>query len=298
MKTKYKVMILAMTLLFFALVGTVLAEPLYYESLRRVKYNPVCSKSNQPYFVLVSWNMGEYSTNKTRKALETMADILRDADIVVLQNIQSSQGTKMDIKKIAQMLDMKDKNWDFITSEKVDGKGDLAFLWDTKKISIHNVHMIRTSRSCGHYMEHAPVIGSFIFNKEKFQIVSFIAASSEEKAQKEISDYIGCDRFNRDSLIALGDFNLPPGKVNPLFREYGFVNQTESRRSMVKNKINRSCSHRTSSHIFTKNSSVDVCASGVVDLANIINDHEDVKNVSEHMPVFIIFQPKKATSKL
>lgn len=287
-----KIRALIILILFIALASIVFAEPLYYESLRQVKYDQICPKTNQPNYVLISWNMGGLVSCRNKKSMNVIANILRDADIVVLQNVRSINGIKMNIEELAKMLDTKDRNWDYITSRNVDGdRGDIAFLWDMGKVNINNVHMIRTSRSCGHLMERAPVIGSFIFNKERFRIVSFVVSSSNEKAQKEIGNYISCDRLNKDPLVALGNFNLPSRKVNPIFREYGFINQTDSKSTFLKDKSGGLFLHKAYNHIFTNNS-IEVCRSGVLDFTGTVDNLQEAKEISDHLPVFIIFRPR------
>ena len=74
--------------------------------------------------------------------MEEIANILRDADIVAIQEVVSGYGGAQAVAKLADILNRKGSQWDYVISDPTNSTKYVteryAFIWKTKDIKIKN----------------------------------------------------------------------------------------------------------------------------------------------------------------
>lgn len=64
----------------------------------------------------VSWNIQDFGKTKSYDELEEIAELLRDADIVAIQEVVSGFGGAQAVAKLTDILNRKGTQWDYVIS--------------------------------------------------------------------------------------------------------------------------------------------------------------------------------------
>ncbi len=72
--------------------------------------------SQQDEITIVSWNIQDFGKTKSYDELEQIAELLRDADIVAIQEVVSGYGGAQAVAKITDILNREGAQWDYVIS--------------------------------------------------------------------------------------------------------------------------------------------------------------------------------------
>jgi len=171
--------------------------------------------------VLATWNIQQFSNNKTERALQYIADICERFDIIALQEI------KTDLRGLSRLQNLLPGNYRILVSDPTGNYERFAFLYD--KRTVINTGLVceigfnvPASTHQGYQLHRMPYCASFRAGRFDFVMVNahiYYGQSTKERAQREeeiatLVDFI--DRrsrternkvFDRDFFV-MGDFNI------------------------------------------------------------------------------------------
>lgn len=288
MKIRLKQSLLLLT--FFVLItGNVYGQTAYFKSIKEARQKTACPKNS---YVLVSWNADNFGRSKSPEIIAFMANLLRDADVVALQEVSVNEAGAQTVAKLADELDRTGSEWEYAISDATGGEGNerYAFLWKKNRVEMTKFKIgllwIYTDD-----LTRLPATATFDFDQDRFVIISFHLPPAAKKPELEIKKMEKKLGFDEAQLILVGDFNLPPDKLNPVFeKNLGFKHKIKGKTSLKKTKTKNGYLSRAYDNIFTKNT-VDVCLSGIIDFVPAKKTLENARKISDHLPVFIIFKP-------
>ena len=124
---------------------------------------------SQEQISLISWNIRDFGKTKNSEELDRIADILRDADIVAIQEVVSGYGGAQAVAKLADNLNRKGAKWDYVISNPTHSSKYVteryAFVWKTKNIKIKNRGELITELDS--LVDREPFFLDFFFRRER-----------------------------------------------------------------------------------------------------------------------------------
>lgn len=172
------------------------------------------SKSISEKILIVSWNIQHMGGSKSNKDIAQMAQILRHADIVAIQEVVAKDPAGAQaVARLADALNRTGAQWDYQVSDPTESPSvyiseRYAYLWKPSKVQIQHRAFLDSERQELFYRE--PFIAKFKTRKEDkvFYVANYHSRKNSDKPQEEIVyllDYPG--RWDSEAFIITGDFN-------------------------------------------------------------------------------------------
>jgi len=171
--------------------------------------------------VLATWNIQQFSNNKTERALQYIADICERFDIIALQEI------KTDLRGLSRLQKLLPGNYRILVSDPTGNYERFAFLYDKRTVISTGLvceigFNVPASTHQGYQLHRMPYCASFRAGRFDFVMVNahiYYGKSKKEREQREeeiamLVDFV--DRhsrtehnkvFDRDFFV-MGDFNI------------------------------------------------------------------------------------------
>jgi endonuclease/exonuclease/phosphatase family metal-dependent hydrolase len=171
--------------------------------------------------IIATWNVQQFSDNKSDRALQYIADICERFDIVALQEV------KTDLSGLSRLMDLLPGNYHMLVSDPTGNHERFAFLYD--KRSVVNTGLVceigfnvSAKTHSGYQLHRMPYCASFKAGRFDFVLVSAHIYFGKTKAQRkerekeirELANFVHrrsrTERskvFDRDFFV-VGDFNV------------------------------------------------------------------------------------------
>ena len=177
--------------------------------------------SQQDEITVVSWNIQDFGKTKSNSELEKMAELLRDADIVAIQEVVSGYGGAQAVAKLTDILNRKGAQWDYVISNPTRIPKYVteryAIVWKTKNIKIKNRG--RLIKELETIIDREPFILDFYIADKKLTLINFHSRPHNKNPEAEITALTQHINSNFDGPIILaGDFNVD--EADPAFNDF------------------------------------------------------------------------------
>ena len=247
---------------------------------------------------LVSWNIRDFGKTKSAEEIENIAEILRDYDIIAIQEVVAGYGGSQAVARLADELNRKGSKWDYSISYATKSPKykteKYAFLWKTSKVKVIEKGTLITELEVCVYRE--PYRMKFKANGNQFTIINYHSRKHSEQPEVEvncISDYIL--NHKEENIILAGDFNLSIGhRVFNTLKENDYKACLNGDRTTLKRscKDNNYLNHAIDNIIYDafKNELMDC---GTIDFVQECDQLKAMRMLSDHLPVFIKFRSNK-----
>lgn len=171
--------------------------------------------------IIATWNIQQFTNNKSARAIQYIADIIERFDIIALQEI------KTDLRGLSTLLEILPGNYKFLVSDPTGNNERFAFIYDTR--TVINTGLVceigfdvPASTHTGYQLHRMPYCASFKAGRFDFIIVNvhiYYGKSKVQKAQREkeiskLAEFVNKHSkvetskvFDRDFFV-LGDFNI------------------------------------------------------------------------------------------
>ncbi len=246
---------------------------------------------------LISWNIRDFGKTKNGAELEKIAEIVRDTDILAIQEVVAGYGGAQAVAKLSDILNRKGAQWDYVISSPTNSPKyateRYAFIWKTKNIKIKNRGWLLDELSPN--IDREPFLLDFYLNKQKFTVINFHSRPHDKNPESEIE---ALSNFVMDSLgtplIIAGDFNVDEKEpVFDLLKSKGYKATITNQKTTLKRTCKRGeYLNYPIDNIFY---SIDVkkIDGGVIDFVKLCNRIEQARKISDHIPVFLIFRVER-----
>jgi len=247
--------------------------------------------SQQDDIKVVSWNIKDFGKTKNSEELEKIAEIVRDADILAIQEVVAGYGGAQAVAKLSDILNRKGSQWDYVVSNPTNSPKYVteryAYVWKTKHIKIKNRG--RLIKELEIIIDREPYILDFYTTDRKLTLINFHSRPHDKNPEAEITaltQYINSNLTG--SVILAGDFNV--GEDNPIFdpfKQKGYTPAVTNQKTTLK----RACdgfdyrNHAIDNILYSN--TISITESGVIDFVRECEGLEKARKLSDHLPVFL-----------
>lgn len=249
-------------------------------------------------FTLTSWNIRHLGRTKTPEDIYEIANILRDFDIVAIQEVVAKDPAGAQaVAKIADELNRMGAKWDYQISDPTKSPSSniserYAFLWKTSKVSL--VHRAYLDKELEEICYREPFIAAF--KKEGssnlFYVVNYHSRKYNDSPEEEILHFIDYpERLKSYKILIAGDFNLDENHAvwKPLYSK-GFKSALQNQRTTLKTKCKDGdyLSHPIDNVYFTQG--IEMVQAGSMDFVGSCENLDRAREISDHLPVYMEFK--------
>ncbi len=250
--------------------------------------------SAQESISLVSWNIRDFGKSKNSAELEQMAEIVRDADILAIQEVVAGYGGAQAVAKLSNILNRKGAQWDYAISDPTISTKYVteryAFIWKTKKIKIKNRGAL--IKDLEKLVDREPFYLDFYVDGKKMTIINFHSRPHDKNPEGEIaaiSVYLENNPSTHPIILA-GDFNVDEkDHVFNDIKDLGYAATLTNQPTTLK--------HACDSHNYL-NYPIDNIFYGrgvikkqgyAIDFVRVCENLEMARKLSDHLPVYLSF---------
>jgi len=253
-------------------------------------------QSQKTEISLVSWNIRDFGKTKNSDELEKISEIVKDADILAIQEVVAGYGGAQAVAKLSDILNRKGSKWDYAISNPTSSSKYVteryAFIWKTKHIKIKNRGWLLDELNA--QIDREPFLLNFYLNKQKFTVVNFHSRPHDKNPESEID---ALSNFAADSLVTpviiAGDFNVDEKKpVFDLLKSKGYNSTVSNQKTTLKQTCKRGNYLNYPIDNIFYSSDVKKIDGGVIDFVRFCDRLEQARKLSDHLPVFLKFSLK------
>ena len=252
---------------------------------------------SQDQISVISWNIQDFGKTKNSEELDRMAQILRDADIVALQEVVAGYGGAQAVAKLSDNLNRKGEKWDYVISNPTNSPKYVteryAFIWKTKNIKIKNRGALILELDS--LVDREPFFLDFYIKGRKLSIINFHSRPHNKNPEREIlaiTDYLNSDDFQHPIILA-GDFNVDQKKlVFKGLKEQGYTAAvTDAKTTLKFNCTIDGYLNYPIDNIFYSDK-ILANKSYAIDFVKVCENLTSARELSDHLPVFLNFSFK------
>ncbi|MUH36924.1 endonuclease [Zobellia amurskyensis] len=247
---------------------------------------------SQEQISLISWNIRDFGRTKSSEELDRMADILRDADIIAIQEVVSGYGGAQAVAKLADNLNRKGAKWDYVISNPTHSSKYVteryAFIWKTKNIKIKNRGELITELDS--LVDREPFFLDFFIKGQKLTVLNFHSRPYNKNPEAEITaitEYLLSSDI-KTPLILAGDFNVnEKDSVFIPLKEAGFKASVINKKTTLKKECkNNGYVNHAIDNIFYSQHVLKV-EGKVIDFVKFCENLMSARQLSDHLPVLL-----------
>ena len=249
---------------------------------------------SQDNISFISWNIRDFGKTKNTEELDRIADIVRDVDIVALQEVVAGPGGAQAVAHLADILNRKGSKWDYVVSNPTKSPKyateRYAFLWKTSRIKVEKRGNLISELDS--LVDREPFFIDFYKNGRKLSVINFHSRPHDKNPESEIAaitDYLK-KSYRQTPLLLVGDFNVDEKK--PVFdnlKNMGFRTAVSNQRTTLKlscdknNYLNYAIDNIFYSHDILK------LQGSASDFVMLCENLTNARMLSDHLPVFFEF---------
>lgn len=247
----------------------------------------------QQEFTFVSWNIRDFGKTKNSKELEQIAEIVRDVDIIAIQEVVAGYGGAQAVARLTDILNRKGSKWDYVISNPTNSSKYVteryAFIWKTTNIKIKNRGTLIAALDSE--VEREPFTINFYLDQKVLKVINFHSRPHNKNPETEISA-ISHHIINaiKGPVLFAGDFNVV--EQDPVFdalKGKGFTPALVGQKTTLK----RACTGLSYLNYAIDNifysKEIIFLESGVLDFVLTCDQLDQARNLSDHLPVFTKF---------
>ncbi len=266
----------------------------------------VPSRKLNENLLIATWNIQQFSNNKTQRALQYMADICERFDLIAIQEV------KTNLTGLSKLQELLPGNYKILVSDPTGNNERLAFLYDKRSVIPTGLvceigFPVSAQTHTGYQLHRMPYCVSFKAGRFDFVIASahiYYGQSKAEKEQRKIEiDTLAKHIFKRSKthrtkvfdrdFFVVGDFNI---------EEYGdqFFAALQSNGFVMPEHMNELKTNFLRDKTFDKIAWVNRPSFRFTGQCNVVPFGEAVfqeleikerkKKISDHLPLWAEFQ--------
>lgn len=250
--------------------------------------------SQQNEINFISWNIQDFGKTKDNKEIEQIAKIVKEADIIAIQEVVGGYGGPQAVARLWDQLNRTGASWDYAISDKTNSPKYMneryAFLWKNKNIKIKDRgHLVKLDTVV--YRE--PFSLDFYVKDKKISILNYHARRHNLNPSEEIKVVLDFVKDNHNNPIILaGDFNEKSSAY--VFHNFLINDGYDIAINNKKTVLKRSCKgseykNHAIDNIFYSNE-IEVLESKVIDFVGFCDRLSLARQLSDHLPVFMRFK--------
>ena len=238
----------------------------------------------------VSWNLENFGKTKTAENISFIADILKNYDVVAIQEVVAGYGGSQAVAKLSDELNRKGAKWDYTISDPTFSSAykteRYAFLWKTS--TIKKIGKAWLEKKYRLEIDREPFYCTFEYKGKQFTVVNFHAITKTKQPETEIKYFKFLPAlYPKLNLLFVGDFNCPQSHTvfNPL-RKQGFTSAFLNQKTTLKKKCKlNNCLASAFDNIWFDTSKIIVKNSKVIHFYQTFKTLKEAREISDHIPI-------------
>lgn len=245
-----------------------------------------------PSVRLVSWNIQNLGGSKSDAEIAFMAEQLRGADLVAVQEVITSPPGAQAVARLADALGRTGFAWDYRLSEPTTGDGSerYAFLWKPSRVQLQGRPWLEATLADP--IDREPYLARFVSRAtgRPMLVASFHAVPRGKDPEKEnaLLDQLH-QRYPDDHLVVVGDFNQDGDHAAfDGLKASGYRPVLVDQKTSLKMMRSREGEHLANEYdnIFYETGPLHLFDGGVLDYTPAFPTLKDARTISDHLPVY------------
>jgi endonuclease/exonuclease/phosphatase family metal-dependent hydrolase len=241
---------------------------------------------------LVTWNLCNFGKSKSVEEIRIIANVLKDADIVAIQEVSASDFGAQAVAKLADELNRKGAKWDYVISDPTNGLGKerYAYLWKSSHIKIIGKPWLEKTLDI--LIDREPFLSKFNINGKTLLLSTIHVVPTSKNPSRECSLLYKLDSiYITDNLMIMGDFNLSQkNKSFDILKSRGFKSSLINQKTSIKMKPqNGEILANEYDNIFFELQLIKINTAGIINFAEKYLDLKEARKISDHLPVYLTF---------
>lgn len=246
---------------------------------------------------LLSWNIENLGQSKSNQEIILLANIVRDFDIIAIQEVVAGYGGAQAVARLADELNRKGTKWDYtvsdLTSSSVYKTERYAYVWKTSKV--RKVGKAWLEKRYHLEIDREPYFCTFQYEKKQFTVVNFHAITKKRQPETEIKYFKFLpDEYPNLNLLFAGDFNCPQSHsvFNPL-KKMGYKPVLVNQKTSLKKECNNGhCLASEFDNMYYHASKINFLKSGIIPFHTAFATQKEARMLSDHIPIWFEFSLK------
>ena len=244
---------------------------------------------SQTQVSILSWNIRDFGKTKSEETIQEIANIVKDYDIVVLQEVVAGYGGTQVVAKLVDELNRKGSKWDYVISNPTQSPPykteRYAFLWKPHKVKTEGRGNLIKQLQTIVYREPFSLV--FIKNGIQFKILNYHSRKHDDHPEVEIDAIINYIISNKENLILVGDFNTTEDdEVFNNFYNEGYISVFKNKKTTLKRKCkNNSYRNYAIDNIYLSVNKNKIKNSKVIDFVLSCENLTNARKISDHLPI-------------
>ncbi len=241
---------------------------------------------------IISWNIQDLGKTKDNLEVLFIANILRDADLVAIQEVVAvDPAGGQAVARIADELNRMGFKWDYRisdpTNSPIKGQSErYAFLWKTSKLDM--IYKPYLDSILDNVCIREPFIGRFRLrtNKEQFILVNFHSRRFDQHPEEEVKYFYDYPKRFEFPVIIAGDFNMSEKEAvfDGLYK-LGYIPSVNDQKSTLKHSIeNGNYLNHAIDNIYLP-PKTHLIEGKTIDFVKSFTTLEEARMISDHLPV-------------
>ena len=252
--------------------------------------NLIFAQVDTSYLNVISWNIQNLGKSKSNSELLYISEMVKMYDIVVIQEVSTSEFGSQAIAKIDDYLDRTGLSWDYVISDPTSGSGSERYAFLFKKSRVKLKEKPNLEKSLSEKIVREPYKAIFVFKNKEYYFFNIHLVPKNKNPQQEVyylSNIINW--YNNKNIIICGDFNLSQ-KDNcfNIFKSKGIVPCLIGRKTSLKMKPDSKGKVLSQEYDnFFIHNNIKYINCGVIYFFNDFKDLESARKISDHCPIKI-----------
>lgn len=246
---------------------------------------------------IMTWNLLNVGKSKTDENIEYIAKVIKQTDIIAIQEVVTNPSGAQTIAKIHEELNRSSgAKWDYAISDPTVSSPyrseRYAYMWKTSKVILKGKPFLEPTYV--EEIEREPYMVTFIYKGKELTISSIHTLPTKHQPETEIK-YLKFfpEVYPEHNLIFLGDFNLTEqhSVFNPL-KKLGYVPSFTEQKSSLKQKcIKGDCLASEYDNIFYHTDKNELVKAKPILFFEDFEDITIARRISDHIPLMITINP-------
>jgi deoxyribonuclease-1-like protein len=243
---------------------------------------------------MISWNLENFGKSKSDAAFSFMANVIKEYDIIAIQEVVAGNGGAQAVAKLADELNRKGSKWDYTISDPTTSTPNkterYAFIWKTA--SLKKIGKAWLEKKYASAIEREPYLCTFEYHNKQFTAVSFHAITKTKQPEKEIKYFQFFPvEYPMLNLIFIGDFNCQQShSVFMSLRKTGVTSALVNQKTSLKRSCkNGECLASEFDNMYFSKSKIRKLNSGVVTFYQNFPSLKEARTISDHCPIWMEF---------
>jgi len=240
---------------------------------------------------IISWNIQNFGESKSKKTevMKYISQKVKIYDIVVVQEVSTSDFGKKAVFKLDSLLDKTGESWDYVVSNPTTGPGSerYAFLWKKSRVTLKSSSLEQTLESS---INREPFKGVFVFKNQEYLLFDLHLVPTDKNPAEEAKKLASLGTtYSGKKIIFMGDLNL--SQSDPGFdgvKKWGkpalIGKKTSLKMKDAGEKLNMEYDN------FFMSTNIKLIKSDVVYFFNDFKDLKSAREVSDHCPIYCIIK--------